>query len=769
MASKLNLREINEAIRLIRKDLGEVSKTPFLSGQLKEANSELVKLRASFQEAGNDLRGWSDSLNDSINELTKTNYVLTMSKKSFKGLVSIADQFNQIQEDGLLMDQKKINRLRAQGKQHERNLEYAIKYGNFTTKKEKAELKEIKDKVNAMGAFNKSLDDAEKFQKRVQGQTGVGAFGFLKDFTGAIPGMSKLSGMFDEAAQAAQDTAFGNEKNITANDDLLDLKKKQRATDLDALQSGKGFDDKAAERLGVKDKFKYKKDGGVNMSSFNKKNIMGKDGIMSKIKNPTLGIGEKLGTKSPLMAGLKKLGPALSKALGPIGILLEVLKGLMAADVQAVKLQKTMMLSSKEANSFNMGLKQAAMATGNISITGTKVFETFMSINKELGFIAKFSKETLGSATKLQKVLGISETSTANLAAASEATGTSLESNYENILGSSYELQMQHKTQIDMKAVLEETGQVTGLIRANLGGNVVEIAKAVTQAKLLGTNMKTVAAAGRQLLNFEQSISAEMNAELLTGRQLNLDRARAAALMGNQEVLAKELAANMGDFTSFSKLNVIQAEALAAAMGMTADQVADQLFNMETMNKTAKELRAEGKGELADRMEAKSVQDKMNAAMDQLKETFVLLGTTLLPIFKLLGFVASLFAIIIGYTQDLLSFIGNIFGIGDFAKVEDSAGTNAFKNMLNIGGGGTVEDAIIAPSGMGGKIITTSPADYLIATKDPGALVSSVGGNNGETNQLLKRLIGVVEAGGDVILDGNKVGRNLAIASSGIG
>ena len=108
MASKLNLREINEAIRLIRKDLGEVSKTPFLSGQLKEANSELVKLRASFQEAGNDLRGWSDSLNDSINELTKTNYVLTMSKKSFKGLVSIADQFNQIQEDGLLMDQKKL-------------------------------------------------------------------------------------------------------------------------------------------------------------------------------------------------------------------------------------------------------------------------------------------------------------------------------------------------------------------------------------------------------------------------------------------------------------------------------------------------------------------------------------------------------------------------------------------------------------------------------------------------------------------------------------
>ena len=94
MASKLNLREINEAIRLIRKDLGEVSKTPFLEGQLKEANRELLKLRASFQEANNDLMGWSKSLKSSLSELTKSNFELSLAKKSFKGLVSIADQFN---------------------------------------------------------------------------------------------------------------------------------------------------------------------------------------------------------------------------------------------------------------------------------------------------------------------------------------------------------------------------------------------------------------------------------------------------------------------------------------------------------------------------------------------------------------------------------------------------------------------------------------------------------------------------------------------------
>ena len=38
--------------------------------------------------------------------------------------------------------------------------------------------------------------------------------------------------------------------------------------------------------------------------------------------------------------------------------------------------------------------------------------------------------------------------------------------------------------------------------------------------------LEQVAKAGDALLNFEQSINAELEAELLTGKQLNLERAR---------------------------------------------------------------------------------------------------------------------------------------------------------------------------------------------------------------------------------------------------
>ena len=335
---------------------------------------------------------------------------------------------------------------------------------------------------------------------------------------------------------------------------------------------------------------------------------------------------------SSMMAGLKSLGPQLTKALGPLALIAEFVMGLLEADKQVTEIQKTMMMTKTEARGFNSNLQQAARSSGNISVTGTKVFETFMSLTKEAGFVAKYSMDTLGSATKLQAVLGISASSTSNLAQAAEATGTSLEENYKATLGASYEMQQQAGTQLDMKQILEETGKVTGQIRASMGGNTVEIAKAVTQAKLLGTSLEAVANAGRQMLDFESSINAEMEAELMTGRQLNLDKARAAALAGDQATVAEELAKNMGDFTEFSKMNVLQQDALAAAMGMSSDEMGDMLFKQQVMGRTAEELRAQGEDELAQKLEAKSAQDQMNAAMEQLKQTFVTLGTALSPI-----------------------------------------------------------------------------------------------------------------------------------------
>lgn len=755
---KLDLKKINADIAALRKELGLMSKKPFLSGELKEANKELQKLNSQLQEANSDLGYFSTSLKNSLEEITKSNYALSLTKSSFKGLVSIADSFNQVMQDGVLLDDKKLEKLKQQKQFHLGNLEYALRFGDLS----KSARSEIEGQVRAIKdadkGFNQAIAKAEEFQKAIKGDKGVQSFGFLSGLAEKIPGMSNLTSMFSDAEKAAQSTAFENEKAVQYENDLFALKDKNRKQDEAALESGENLNKEAIERLGLTDKM-MGKDGKVVTGAAGAKMAKSR-GI--KPEDLAKGVPKQM---SSMMAGLKSLGPQLTKALGPLALIAEFVMGLLEADKQVTEIQKTMMMTKTEARGFNSNLQQAARSSGNISVTGTKVFETFMSLTKEAGFVAKYSMDTLGSATKLQAVLGISASSTSNLAQAAEATGTSLEENYKTTLGASYEMQQQAGTQLDMKQILEETGKVTGQIRASMGGNTVEIAKAVTQAKLLGTSLEAVANAGRQMLDFESSINAEMEAELMTGRQLNLDRARAAALAGDQATVAEELAKNMGDFTEFSKMNVLQQDALAAAMGMSSDEMGDMLFKQQVMGRTAEELRAQGEDELAQKLEAKSAQDQMNAAMEQLKQTFVTLGTALSPLVQIISAIAGFIGMIIGYTQDLLGFL-NPFG-DSFGKVdmENSAGNTAAANFGKTIG---IDDAVIDS---GGNIITTNPADYLIATQDPGGLASAVGGagGGGEVVTVLKELLAAVKAGGDVILDGNKVGKNLAMASSQIG
>jgi hypothetical protein len=431
------------------------------------------------------------------------------------------------------------------------------------------------------------------------------------------------------------------------------------------------------------------------------------------------------------------VGKNILKAFGPLTLIAQFVQGLSEADKETTELQKSMALTKTEALGFRMELMNAAGATGDINITSSKLLKTFGELNKQFGFITNFASSTLATMTKLTGVVGVSSESAGNLAAASELTGTSFESNYKDVLGTSYELQRQSGVQMDLRDILEQTGKVTGTVRANLGANPAQIAKAITQAKLFGASLKDVAEAGKSMLDFEQSITAELEAELLLGRDINLERARAAALAGDQVTLAQELQKEAGTFSDFTKMNVIQQEALAKAMGMQSDQLADILFQQEVQGKSAKELRALGKEELAERLEAQTLQDRLNAAIEKMQNLFTDLASGLTPLLYVLGKALSIVGVIAATIQDLMSFIGMGFG-GD--NPGSSATVGALKSLFGME---TMDDGVI-PTGYGETIIKKGKDTIALNNNDTVVAGTNLGGGNEEakrTNQLLERLI----------------------------
>jgi hypothetical protein len=337
-----------------------------------------------------------------------------------------------------------------------------------------------------------------------------------------------------------------------------------------------------------------------------------------------------------------------------------LIQGFMKADEETAKMGRNLNLSRSEAASLKMEFAQVALASGDVAINSTRLAEANADLNSQLGTAVVFSGEMLKTTSKLTKLVGLSAEAAGSLAFQAQRSGQSVREVEENALAASYELQQGAGVALNLKDVLEASGKVSGQLRAQLGANPEEIAKAVTKAKLLGAELEDLAAAGKQLLDFESSIESELEAELLTGKQLNLERARAAALAGDQATLADELAKNMGTFSDFTKMNTLQQDALAKSMGMSSDQLSDMLFKQETMGMNAQQLRAQGKDELADKLEQVSAQEKMNLLAEKFQGIMGDLATAFTPLLDTVAGIATYFASMPGVIGAIVSVMATL-------------------------------------------------------------------------------------------------------------
>jgi hypothetical protein len=289
---------------------------------------------------------------------------------------------------------------------------------------------------------------------------------------------------------------------------------------------------------------------------------------------------------------------------------------------QVVQLQKGLVLSSDEAYELRDGFNAAALASDNVLITTNALVASNVALGKQLGFNARFSNDAVVEFTKLTKQIGLSEEAAGGLAKFAKANNMTLKETKTVALGVSQQLSSQYGVQLDQREVLEEIGKISGQTLAMFKANPAALAQAVAQAKLLGTNLDIARKQASALLDFETSIENELQAELITGQQFNLERARSASLVGDLTTSMKELNNQGIDFNRFSNMNVIAQEKVAAALGLSTDELSDQLLKQQYMNMSREQVVALAGEEVANRLEAVNAQDKFNAAVEKMQDLF---------------------------------------------------------------------------------------------------------------------------------------------------
>ena len=255
------------------------------------------------------------------------------------------------------------------------------------------------------------------------------------------------------------------------------------------------------------------------------------------------------------------------------------------ADQSTTDIARGLSMSTSEAKEFKKEMMETSGGITSLNVSLKEQKKTVMALNKELGGTAiAFNKDILAGAADTLNRLHLSEEAVGNMAKQAMVTGKSFKALEKSQAKGVLDAEREFGIRLKLSDVLDESNKITGLARVNAMGIEGGLSKAVATAKSLGIEMAAVAGSAGQLLDFESSITKELEAEMLIGRDLNLEKARAAALANDQEALAKALVEEAGSLEELQSMNVIQQQALAGALGMSAEApvlVVKELENRE--------------------------------------------------------------------------------------------------------------------------------------------------------------------------------------------
>ena len=98
-------------------------------------------------------------------------------------------------------------------------------------------------------------------------------------------------------------------------------------------------------------------------------------------------------------------------------------------------------------------------------------------------------------------------------------------------------------------------------------------AQAAIEARKVGTNLSAVLGVADNLLDFETSLTKQFEAQVLTGKNINLEKARQLSLEGDMLGLTQEIQKTVGSLGEIQSMNVIERRAIAEAIGISADEL----------------------------------------------------------------------------------------------------------------------------------------------------------------------------------------------------
>ena len=328
-------------------------------------------------------------------------------------------------------------------------------------------------------------------------------------------------------------------------------------------------------------------------TTFNKSfnSVLKSGGSFTKAFTSGLGNGLK-----GISAAAARLGPAL---MGPQAIIAAMVAVLAMGLIRMHQIEDAAIAFKKSTGLLNSQTKDVQRQISKISADYAQI-----GVNAEMvaGYAASFANAFHNTQLASDMVLG-------SMAVLSENFGVAVDdqAKLNHLFQSSAHLsqeQAQYMTaQVVDAARLAKVapGKVIADMAENseamynyFHGSVEEMGAAAVEAAKMGTSLTKMTSMADNLLNFETSLTDELNAGAILGKNFNLSIARSAAAAGDLPGMYEAVVDAVGDVGDITKLSKFQQDALVKATGMQVSELANAQHIKEKFSNANKEELAAG-------------------------------------------------------------------------------------------------------------------------------------------------------------------------------
>lgn len=296
-------------------------------------------------------------------------------------------------------------------------------------------------------------------------------------------------------------------------------------------------------------------------------------------------------------------------------------------DKAAGDFRKELGLGRDNARSLEQVALQLNQQFVTLGVTIQGAYKSLVAIGQVLGTSLLINKELAQTTALLAANYGVSEKTAAGFLQKMSAIGGMTDKQASAMAG--FTANLANAAGVNLDEVMNDVANASDDTVTLMRGNVKQMTLAAIQAKQMGVSLDRSASSAKGLLNFTQSVSDEMEASVLLGKNLNLNSARQLSFQGDAAGAQKEILNQVRQMGDFNKMNVFQQEALAKATGYSAVELTKMLKNEEKLAQLSDKEKASYEKALEAMKEQNEetgkdllMKTQMQSAMAQLNNTF---------------------------------------------------------------------------------------------------------------------------------------------------